>query len=129
MNGKKMYIAIALIVIAIGLAALYEYIFGGTDGRKDRNSPESRIDESVGRLGNQQQRASEAIRRAEQGLDDGLGRIDDFEVYNRQAERTVSSLEERLKLCQERNAECQRITRRSESRIAEYRKLCERPGE
>lgn len=127
MNGKKMYIAIALIIIAIGLAALYEYIFGGTDGRRDRNSTERAINSSLERLGNEQQRAAEAIERASGRLDDSLRRIGEIEVTAAEAERTADGIEERLRNCTNRNEECQRILRCSEQRIAEYRRLCEGP--
>ena len=117
MNGKTNYL---FIVLALAILFVGWCVFS-----TGRDSTEGSISTSIRRMGEQHERVSEAIGRTERGLEDSLGRITELEELTCEAERSASTLEERIERMQDRVEQGSRVAKRSKQRIAEYRKWCE----
>jgi methyl-accepting chemotaxis protein len=116
MNGKNyLYVGLVLVV----LFACW-FVFGTY-----RDSTEGSISSSIRRVGTEHERVSEAIGRTERGLEDSLGRVAELEELTQEAERSASTLEERLERMSDRVDAGKRVVENSQRRIAEYRKWCE----
>ena len=115
---EKKHILIACIVLAVAAIGWYVFV-------QPRDSTEGSISTSIRRVGEQHERVSESIGRTERGLEDSLGRVAELEGITQEAERSASTLEERLERMSDRVDAGKRVVENSQRRIAEYRKWCE----
>lgn len=89
------------------------------------DGPEADAHRHIERLADEQRRAAAALERAEDGIDRSIERASEIERIASEAEESAGSIEERLDRIESRVHECEDITRRSEQRIAEYKRLLE----
>ena len=117
MYVEKKHILIACLVLAV--IAVGWYVF-----RQPRDGAERALDESIRRVGTEQQRASESIGRAESGLERSLDRIGELEELTRTAEGNARSIEDRIDRMQKRADDGAKLIERSQRRIEQYRSWC-----
>lgn len=120
MEDKKIPLRVVIITIiilaAVGVWCFFSDILSGGHGSTGN------VDTDIKRLGEQQQKAADAIERAESRLGNSIKRIDNIEESINRAESSGTVIEDRTNHSKERIVECERIINDSQQRIEEYRR-------